>query len=110
MFVNNIINKRITRYNFKMDVVPLFLTEETAIAFARKALAIEGYDAERWELIPQSGLTADPNGHIDKQISRNLLNPNRISMMVVNKKEKRGRCINVELKGDQVFCELIIPK
>ncbi len=109
LFVDNMVKKRTTLHTFEVNEVPRFLTEETAIAFGRKALTEDGFDVAAWE-VSEDGRTIDPDGRTDKYTARNSLNPNRVSMLFQNKADGRIRCFDVELEGKQVVCAVTIPK
>jgi hypothetical protein len=111
MFVDNMVTKRTTQHAFEIDEVPRFLSEEMAIAYARKALSIEGFDEGSWEPRAEKEVrTTDPNGRPDKYSTRNSLNPNRVSMIFLNKAEKNARCVDVEMQDKRIVCAVTIPK
>ena len=109
MFIDNMVKNRTTYHTFEVDGAPCFLNEKMAITFARKSLTIEGFDVTAWELQePEYNRTADPDGHNDKYSVRN--SPNSVSIIYVNKSERKTRCVDVELEGKLVICAVTIPK
>jgi hypothetical protein len=109
MFVDNMVKKRTSSHSFELDNMHRFLPEEIAIAFGRKALALEDADPAEWE--PQEdGRTLDPDGRVDKYGARNLVNPKRVSILFRNKTNGHVRCVDVEIEEKRVVCAVTIPK
>lgn len=104
-------NPRTTWYTFEVEEMPEFLTEEMAIAFARKALKLREFDDSMWEIRERTeSRTVDPNGRTDKYCSRNALNPNRASMIFVNRSKNEQRGVIVEMEEKRIVCSVSVPK
>jgi hypothetical protein len=99
-------------HSFRLDTRPPFLTDDLAVAKAREALAVDGYDLADW-LPHEDRRTKAPDGSPDLYLARNGINPNSGYIMFVDgSKQARNpsRIVEVELKGDHIECHVVIPK
>jgi hypothetical protein len=93
---------------FKLASTPAFLTDEIALSKAREALSLDGYDTSAWQP-GEDDRSKAPDGTPDRYLVRNTLDPNRGSIRFLDKRVD-SRYVQVELKGDRVHCQVIIPK
>jgi hypothetical protein len=107
---------------FALTPVPPFLSDETALAKAREALARDGLDVARWRPIEDDRSKA-PDGTPDRHLVRNTLDPNHGSILFVYvppttaegtaaaaPPRNPSRIVNVELADGRVRCQVILPK
>jgi hypothetical protein len=90
-----------------LDRRPQFLSDALAIEKAKEAMHRAGYDA-RWEPLGE-GRTVAPDGTRDVYLLRNALNPNLGTISFLDE-GNRKRIVQIELDGDRLTCEVIMPR
>jgi hypothetical protein len=94
---------------FELSSTPRFLTETLALEMSKKALILEGIDANT--AVPQKDMRSlDPDGNRDDYLARNGENPNRGAIMFVYGGRPDVCSVSVELDGNQVTCRVSKPK
>lgn len=59
-----------TKHSFPVDPAPAFLSEELAIAKAREALALDGFQTHAWQMLPWRTAGKAPDGRGDLYLKR----------------------------------------
>ena len=99
-------------HTYQIRPVPQFLTDDLAVAKARQTLALDGYDVSVWQPSEDDRSKA-PDGTPDVYLVRNTINPNRgfIEFLDTNRTDRNpSRIVTVELKGEHVECQVLLPK
>ncbi|HQR07612.1 MAG TPA: hypothetical protein PLN21_12360 [Gemmatales bacterium] len=105
--VNKALNARIGPERvFSLDHRPEFLTEALALDIAQKTLKMSKYH-RHWEP-RKDGRSTAPDGRVDEYISRNGLNPNLATIMLAS--GDFDIIVSMELKGDRVVSQTVLPK
>ena len=87
---------------FELSEQPKFLTDELALEKAREALKQEGLNTNAWQPVPDVRSIA-PDGHADRFLSRNTINPNRGNILL---NSGNGYIyMSVELDGRRIVCQ-----
>jgi hypothetical protein len=98
-------------HSFALGSTPAHLGDEVALAKAREAMALDGFDPSVWKPVPDDR-TAAPDGTRDQWLSRGGdANGGTIRFFdETGKAANPGRIVDVVLVGDHVECRVIEPK
>jgi len=105
---------------FKVAATRPFLVEADAVAKAREAMALEGFQASRWQPRPVLERSKSPDGEPDKFLVRKADNPNRGTIFFddvevdpsggATRPASSQRIVQVERVGDEIQCKVIRAK
>ena len=88
------------------------LTDEVALAKAQDVMKLRGYDTATWQAMGENEKEL-PYGRRGPFLRRNTRNANEGCIQFVDssmKDRNPTRIVQLELRGDQLHCELIYPK
>lgn len=89
---------------FEIDSSPSFLPDSLAFTKAVDALRIQGFDTNRWRLMPYLQTKA-PGGSVDQHLCHNHVDDNR-GVVTFTNAEGKLREVYVELTNDGIVCQV----
>lgn len=92
-------------HTFVLEALPPFLTEETALHFARMTLDLDGLRAANWQPQPEDRSQA-PDGRKDQYVCRNTIDPDSATIIFERLASKETRIVRVKLIGKRVVCQV----